>query len=102
MATKNHSITNTRIYSDALKEIKGDVGRLSTRGLIKTPVRLPRSLVALIERRQDSELAYEEVRRAVAVALDEYCPVGKWSRGDDETGKYIQFYLIPERVMDEA
>lgn len=103
MIQKNHSITATQVYGAALRAILNDVIVLQNHGMFRTPMRIPRSLVTAIGRRPDSEMAYDEVRFGIEALLNEFCLVGNWTRGKDEEGKdYIQFYLLPEKVMDEV
>lgn len=102
MADKNTSITATTVYSDAIKVIRADVERLSRHGLIRTPVRVPSSLVSILKKRPDRDFALREVKDGITVALNDYCLVGHWTEGVDENGAYIQFYLEPEKVKDEV
>lgn len=102
MAEKNTSITATTVYSDSIKAIRADVERLFRHGMIRMPARVPSSLVSVLKKRADRDFALREVKDGIAVALNDYCLVGSWTEGVDENGAYIQFYLEPEKVKDEA
>lgn len=101
MTNKNTSITNTRVYSDAINQIRTDAEAWFKNSPHKTSMRLPSSLVSVIRRRKDSEAAYEDVKRGVATVLSDYCFVDKWVHGADDDGAYIQFRISPERIQDE-
>jgi hypothetical protein len=102
MATKNSSITNTRVYSDAINTIRTDVEAWFKNSAHKTSVRLPASLVSVIRRRKDSEVALDDVKKGVATALSDYCFVDRWVSGKDEDGEFVQFRISPERIFDEV
>lgn len=102
MANKNKSITNTRVYSDSVNQLRKDAEAWFRTSDKSTHMRLPASLVSIIRKRRDSEVAYKDVVDGVTAVLGDYCFVGKWESGREDDVEFIQFVISKEMVEDEV